>query len=93
MDIFYKNLNKLAKKLGFGAVESYDKLYKTVANTYGKRNASMWFFTIGLNSDGHIVGVEVNSTYFNHTPKTELLNRVATFENPITVEHALNLLS
>ena len=86
-----KNLNKLANSLGFGSVKSYDVLYGTSINTYGRRDASMWFFTIALNKDDLIVGIEVHTTYFGITPQVENINKVATFENPITFEEAFKL--
>jgi len=86
-------LTILAKKLGFGAVTSYAKLWKTSINTFGHKTASMWFFTISINVDDQIVGIEVNSTYFKHTPQTIKINQLATFDAPISFETAIKLIS
>jgi hypothetical protein len=93
MKIFIKKLDKLAKGLGFGTVKSYDKLYKTVINTYGRSDASMWFFTIALNSENQIVGIEVNSTYFKPTVQTIKINKIATFDSPLDIDKAIELIS
>lgn len=87
-----KNLNLLAKQLGFGSVVSYDKLYKTAINTFGRKNASMWFFSISLNDAEQIVGIEVHTTYFAHTPQTIAINKAATFDTPITFEQAFKII-
>ena len=87
-----EDLNTLAKNIGFGSVTSYDKLYKTAINTYGHKQASMWFFTICLNDANQIVGVEINTTYFKHTPQTTTLNKIANFDTPISFETAFKLL-
>jgi hypothetical protein len=87
------NLNKLAASIGFGkGLKSYDKLYKTNINTFGRRDASMWFFTISLTTDNLICGIEVNSTYFKQTKQTEAINKLANFDNPITFEQAFKLI-
>lgn len=86
-----KDLNNLANKLGFGSVKSYDKLYKTTINTFGRKDASMWFFTINLNEANKIVGISVHSTYFKHTKQTNAINSTATFDTPIDFETALKI--
>ena len=88
-----KDLNTLAKKLGFGSVLSYWKLYKTTINTFGRKDASMWFFTISVNDNNEIVGIEINSTYFKHTNQTTKINKIATFDTPISFEKAIKLIS
>lgn len=86
------NLNKLANSIGMGkGLKNYDKLYKTTINTFGRKDASMWFLTIGLNSDNLITGIEVNSTYFKPTPQTKAINKIASFDTPITFDKALEL--
>ena len=90
--ILENNLNKLAKKLKFGAVTSYAKLWNTSINTFGHHTASMWFFTIQLNDNNQIVGIDIHRTYFNHTPQTTIINKNATFDTPISFEEAFNLL-
>lgn len=88
------DLNTLAKQLGFGkGLLSYDKMYKTSINTFGHKQASMWFFTIGLNVDNKIVGIEIHTTYFKHTPQTNAINKVASFDNPISFETAFKLIA
>lgn len=87
-----KNLNTLAKQLGFGPVTSYDKLYGTAINTFGKKSASMWFFKIWLSDQNLICGIEIHSSYFKHTPQTEAINAVASFDNQLTFEQAFNLI-
>lgn len=88
-----KNLNTLAQKLGFGKVSSYAKLWKTSINTFSSRSASMWFFTIQLNDKDQVVGISIHTTYFKHTPQTTKINEVATFDTPISIEDAINLIS
>ena len=58
-----KKLNKLSKQLGFKGVKSYNKMYGTAINTFGSPSSSMWSFTINLNKENLITGVEINSTY------------------------------
>ncbi len=87
-----KNLNLLANSIGMGkGLKSYDKLYKTTINTFGRKDASMWFLTIILNSDDLICGIEINSTYFEPTKQTKAINKVASFDSPITFKQALEL--
>jgi len=86
-----KNLDRLANSLGFGKVKSYAVLYGTTINTYGRKDASMWFFTISLNDDHLICGIEVHTTYFSKTPQVNNINAVASFDNPITFEEAFKL--
>jgi hypothetical protein len=88
-----KELNTLAQKLGFGKVSSYAKLWGTTINTYSSRSASMWFFTINLNVDNQVVGISIHTTYFKHTPQTNKINKVATFDTPISVAKAIELIS
>ena len=87
-----KNLNKLANKLGFGKVWSYDKIWGTTINTFGRPDASMWFFTISLNDDSKIVGIEVHSTYFGITPQVKAIREACDFDNPITFEQAFKII-
>lgn len=84
-----KKLDNLAKKLGFGSVTSYAKMYGTTLNTFGKKSASMWFFTISKTIEDKICGIEVNTTYFSHTKQTTAINNNCSFKNPITFEEAL----
>ena len=87
------DLDKLAKQLGFGkGVVSYDKLYKTKINTFGHKQASMWYFTIGLNVNDLIVDVQINTTYFKHTPQTIIINNNTSFDKPISFETAFKLI-
>lgn len=88
-----KNLNKLTKQLGFKGVKSYNKMYGTAINTFGSPSSSMWFFTINLNKENLITGVEINSTYFKPNEAVININRVASFENPITFEQATKLIN
>lgn len=88
-----KDLNTLAQKLGFGKVSSYAKLYKTTMNTFANKSASMWFFTINVNSAEQLVGISIHSTYFKHTKQTEAINKVASFDHPITFEKAIELIN
>lgn len=82
-----KNLNVVAGLVGFGkGLKSYDKLYKTSINTFGRRDASMWFFTINVNDKYECVGIEVNSTYFTHTKQTTFIKEVADFDTPKSLE-------
>lgn len=83
MKTIIKELNTIATLVGFGkGLKSYDKIHKTSINTFGKSNASMWFFTINLNTNNECVGIEINSTYFKHTKQTKLINTLANFDNP-----------
>lgn len=78
-----KKLNKIASLVGFGpGLKSYDKLYGTSINTFGRKDASMWFFTISLNDNQECVGIETHSTYFKPTKQTELINKLANFDSP-----------
>ena len=93
MKTLIKNLNTLSKHLGFkGNVKSYGSMYGTAINTYGSPDASMWFFTINLNKEDLIIGIEVNSTYFKPNENVDNINKVASFDNPITFEQATNLI-
>jgi hypothetical protein len=87
------NLNKIAKKLGFGSVTSYDKLYNTSINTFANKNASMWFFTISLNTFNECVGIEINTTYFKHNEQTKKINEVCDFDRPMSLNNVLSLLN
>lgn len=87
-----KELSKLAKKLGYGTLTSYYTLWGTVKNTFGMRDASMWFLTIQLNDDNKVVGIEINTTYFKATEQVKKINKVANFDNPISVAEAIELL-
>jgi hypothetical protein len=88
-----KNLNTIANMLGFGkGLLSYDKMYKTVINTFGRKDASMWFFTIALNTDNNCVGIEVNSTYFKPTAQTIAIKNAATFDTPQPLDKIIELL-
>ena len=88
-----KQLDLLAKKLGFGCVTSYAKLWKTTINTYANKNASMWFFTISLNDAYQVCGIEINTTYFKPTPQTTKINKIATFDTPLSIEDTIKLIN
>lgn len=88
-----KNLNTLANSIGFGKVLSYDKIYKTSINTFGRKDASMWFFTISISDKNLICGIEVNRTYFSPTKQTLAINKIASFENQITFEKAFEIIN
>jgi hypothetical protein len=87
-----KELSKLANKLGYGKLTSYQTLWNSVINTFGKRDASMWFLTIQLNDDDKVVGIEINTTYFKATEQIKKINKVANFDNPISVAEAIELI-
>ena len=87
-------LNLLASLTGFGkGLKSYDKLYKTSINTFGRSDASMWFFTIAVNDNYECVGIEVNSTYFKDTKQTSLIKKLASFDAPKTLDFIIQKLS
>ena len=83
------SFDKIAKKLGFGSVTSYDKLYNTSINTFANKNASMWFFTISLNTFNECVGIEINTTYFKHNDQTKKINEVCDFDKPMSLNNVL----
>ena len=87
-----KELNPLANKLGYGKLISYKTLWNTVINTFGKRDSSMWFITISLNDNDKIVGIEINTTYFKTTDQVKKINQIASFNNPISVAEAIELI-
>jgi len=89
---FIKDLNTLAKAMGFGSVTGYDKLWGTVVNTFGKRTASMWFFTVELSDQDKVCGVEINRTYFKDTPQTTALNQHCSFDNQKTIQECLEII-
>jgi hypothetical protein len=90
---FEKDLNKLANKLGMGKVVPYSVLWGTKINTYGRRDASMWFFTIELSDSGKICGIEINSTYFKPSPQVLAVNKVCDFENQKSIQECMKLLN
>lgn len=88
-----KNLNTLANMLGFGkGLKSYAKLYGTSINTFAKKDASMWFFTINLNVNNDVTGVSINTTYFNPTEQTTKIIASCSYNNPMPIVDVIALL-
>ena len=84
---------KLVKKLKFPrGLVSYGNLHGTVNTTFGYRDASMWTLSILLNATGLIRGIEINSTYFCHTPISTKLNEFVTYDNPKTYAEVMEFL-
>jgi hypothetical protein len=84
------DLHKLANKLGFGTVKSFSKMYNGgTLNAYGKNDCSFTMFTIGLNKDFNVIGVEVTTKYLQPTKQTIFLNSLCNFENPRSVKDLL----
>lgn len=72
---YEQQAKKLAKKLGFSAVQPYSKLWGTSNRTWGRMDASMWMLTFNRRKNGSIESVEVNTTYFDTVlPKSRKLN-------------------
>jgi len=85
---------KLVKKLKFpNGLVSYGTLWGTVNTTFGYKDASMWTLGILQNSEGLIRGIEINRTYFTHTPISTKLNEFATYDNPKTYVEVMEFLN
>jgi hypothetical protein len=91
-------LNKIAKRLGYKPVISYYDLYRNseaAYNTFTFPQCSVWVFTIIVNENNKICGIEVNTTYFAPTQQAIELSKFTlipkTFDEVIKFMGANNI--
>ena len=89
-----KLLFSISTLLGFKGAKSYSILYEGgTINTFGDVNNSGYYFTIHLNKENEIIGIETNTTYFKPTKQILKINSLVSFENPMSLNDALMYLT